>query len=62
MAVLGLGLAIADALAKMHGGRLDAQSEGVGHGATFSFQLELAATGQSFDRNGGPETSFPRGT
>jgi signal transduction histidine kinase len=39
---LGLGLAIADALAKMHGGRLKAQSEGVGHGATFKFKLELA--------------------
>ena len=29
---LGLGLAIADALAKMHGGRLEAQSEGAGKG------------------------------
>jgi signal transduction histidine kinase len=42
---LGLGLAIADALAKMHGGRLEAQSEGVGHGAMFTFQLVLAPTG-----------------
>ena len=39
---LGLGLAIADALAKMHGGRLEARSEGVGHGAKFSFQIDLA--------------------
>jgi len=39
---LGLGLAIADALAKMHGGRLAAQSEGVGRGATFTLALELA--------------------
>src|SRR5215207_96087 len=36
---LGLGLAIADALAKMHSGRLGAHSGGVGHGATFTFQL-----------------------
>src|SRR5215207_3445230 len=36
---LGLGLAIADALAKMHGGQLGAHSGGVGHGATFTFQL-----------------------
>jgi signal transduction histidine kinase len=43
---LGLGLAIADALAKMHGGRLDAQSDGVGHGATFVFQLDLAPLGK----------------
>ena len=42
---LGLGLAIADALAKMHGGRLQAQSEGVGHGATFTLTIELAVTG-----------------
>lgn len=39
---LGLGLAIADALAKMHGGCLAAKSEGVGKGATFSMRMELA--------------------
>jgi signal transduction histidine kinase len=39
---LGLGLAIADALAKMHGGRLEAISGGVGKGATFSLHMELA--------------------
>ena len=38
---LGLGLAIADALAKMHGGRLEAKSEGVGQGATFTLRVEL---------------------
>jgi CheY-like chemotaxis protein len=43
---LGLGLAIADALAKMHGGRMEAQSSGVGHGATFTLKLELAPTGK----------------
>ena len=42
---LGLGLAIADALAKLHGGRLEAESEGVGHGATFTLRVELATTG-----------------
>jgi CheY-like chemotaxis protein len=41
---LGLGLAIADALAKMHGGRLEATSEGVAKGATFSLRMELAPT------------------
>jgi signal transduction histidine kinase len=40
---LGLGLAIADALAKMHGGRIQAESDGVGRGARFSFHLELAS-------------------
>ena len=42
---LGLGLAIADALAKMHSGRLEAQSEGVGQGATFTLRVELATSG-----------------
>jgi signal transduction histidine kinase len=41
---LGLGLAIADALANMHSGRLEAQSEGVGQGATFTLRVELALT------------------
>ena len=43
---LGLGLAIADALAKLHGGRLEAQSAGVGQGATFTLRLQLATTGK----------------
>jgi len=43
---LGLGLAIADALAKLHGGRLEAQSEGVGCGATFTLRVDLAPVGQ----------------
>lgn len=38
---LGLGLAIADALAKMHGGRLEAQSDGIGKGSAFTFRLGL---------------------
>lgn len=38
---LGLGLAIADALAKLHSARLDAKSDGVGRGATFSLRMEL---------------------
>ena len=41
---LGLGLAIADALAKMHSGCLAAESDGVGQGATFSMRMELAQT------------------
>jgi signal transduction histidine kinase len=43
---LGLGLAIADALAKMHGGRLEAQSEGVGCGSAFTLWIALAPTGK----------------
>ena len=39
---LGLGLAIADALAKMHGGQLEAQSAGVGLGSRFALRVGLA--------------------
>lgn len=39
---LGLGLAIAHALARLHGGTLEASSEGPGQGATFTFSLKLA--------------------
>lgn len=41
---LGLGLAIADALAKMHGGRLEARSEGQGLGSCFTLRVSLAMT------------------
>ena len=41
---LGLGLAIADALAKLHGGKLEAKSGGVGSGSCFIFRVELAPT------------------
>jgi PAS domain S-box-containing protein len=39
---LGLGLAIARHLIEMHGGTIDASSEGTGKGATFSVELPLA--------------------
>jgi signal transduction histidine kinase len=43
---LGLGLAIADALAKMHGGKILAESEGAGKGASFALHVELAAAAE----------------
>ena len=39
---LGLGLAIADALAKLHGGQLEAHSDGVGLGSRFALRVALA--------------------
>jgi signal transduction histidine kinase len=39
---LGLGLAIANALAKMHGGRLEVKSDGVGHGSRFTLSVRIA--------------------
>jgi two-component system CheB/CheR fusion protein len=40
---LGLGLAIARSLVELHGGTIVAESDGVGHGATFRVCLPLAA-------------------
>jgi PAS domain S-box-containing protein len=39
---LGIGLTLARSLAELHGGRLDAQSEGVGKGSTFILRLPVA--------------------
>lgn len=38
---LGMGLAIAQALVRLHGGRLWAESDGPGHGSTFHVRLPL---------------------
>ena len=40
---LGLGLAISKALVEMHGGKIEAHSEGRGKGATFRVRLPLCA-------------------
>ena len=40
---LGLGLAISKALVEMHGGQIEAHSEGRGKGATFRVRLPLTA-------------------
>ncbi len=55
---LGLGLAIADALAKMHGGRIMAESEGVGLGSCFTLHVELAASERVVSGKGDSESAL----
>jgi CheY-like chemotaxis protein len=54
---LGLGLAITRALVEMHGGRIVAQSEGLGRGATFVVHFETVEAPEHTSLSGGaPET------
>jgi len=55
---LGLGLAIADALAKMHGGRLEAKSAGVGTGSSFTFRIGLVAASVAAEKAEQKSRSF----
>ncbi|MEL7168288.1 MAG: ATP-binding protein [Bacteroidota bacterium] len=41
---LGLGLTVARGIAEVHGGRVWAESEGLGHGSTFSLWLPTSST------------------
>ncbi len=49
---LGLGLALVDRLAALHGGSVEAQSPGVGQGSTFTLSLPAAAPAAAKDKAG----------
>jgi len=47
---LGVGLALSRMLVEKHGGRLSAQSDGRGHGATFTLSMPLVSDTSAVDR------------
>jgi PAS domain S-box-containing protein len=48
---LGLGLSIARQLTEMHGGTIEAASDGVGHGATFTVKVPLMSVQRSAEQS-----------
>jgi signal transduction histidine kinase len=41
---LGIGLSVVKALVELHGGRVEAHSDGIGKGSEFRFRVPLVAT------------------
>lgn len=58
---LGIGLTLVRNIVTMHGGSVEARSEGLGHGSEFRVHLPLAtAAGAQLDVVSQPETQAPR--
>jgi signal transduction histidine kinase/ActR/RegA family two-component response regulator len=59
---LGVGLALSKHLVEMHGGSIEAQSEGVGHGSRFTVHLPLAQAAAAEERAASAVTDAPSGS
>jgi len=57
---LGIGLSVAKRLVEMHGGRIVAQSDGAGRGATFTIRLPLSSVPAAASAEAAPVKSPPR--
>ena len=55
---IGIGLALVKGLVELHGGRVTARSEGVGHGSTFEVRLPAATAPREIAAHPEPERSL----
>jgi hypothetical protein len=59
---LGIGLTLVRRLVELHGGRVEARSEGLGHGSEFLVRLPLGADAlESIPARGRDSQAFPAG-